>query len=56
MLASAIESSEREECGGNPKTRKEPTDQKLGGHVRLRGVGGPGLCGVQESANYGRVL
>ena len=39
MSDSVIESSEREERGGNPKTRKEPTDKKFGGHVRLRGVG-----------------
>ena len=40
------QSSEREECGGNPITRKEPTDKKLWGHVHLRG------WGVRECEGY----
>ena len=43
MSGSSMESLEREECGGNPKTWKEPSDIKLGGNVRFRGEGGPGL-------------
>ena len=44
MSGSSMESLEREECVSNPKTWKEPgSDIKIGGHVRLRGEGGPGL-------------
>ena len=53
MSGSVIESSEREECGGNPITRKEPADKKLRGHVHRRGWGGTGMRGVQNTENYG---
>ena len=46
MSGSVIESSEREECGGNPITRKEPADKKLWGHVHRRG------WGVRECEGY----
>ena len=46
MSGSVIESSEREECGGNPITRKEPTEKKGWGHVHLRG------WGVRECEGY----
>ena len=55
MSVSAIESLEREECGGNPKTRKEATEEKLLYHVLIWGEGGTGLWGVQLSAKYGRL-
>ena len=53
MSVSAIESLEREDCGGNPKTRKEPTEEKLRYHALIVGEGGTRLGGVHETEKYG---
>ena len=51
MSVSAIESLEREDCGGNPKTRKEPTEEKLRYHVLIVGEGGTRLGGYTKPKN-----